>query len=287
MSRLIPICWLQLALFSLLALGLAARAGAEELAQRIVSVGGSVTEIVYALGQQHRLVARDTTSNAPAAARELPDIGYVRRLSPEGLLSVNPDLILAEDGAGPPEALALLHESRIPVITVPMGFDRAAVRAKIEAVAGALGVPEEGAALAADVDAEIAAAAQTDLGGKRVLFVLAMQGGRIMAGGRGTAADGVLALAGAENAAQGFEGYKLMTDEAVLTAAPEVLLLMKGRGDMGVTDAALFGHPAIAATPAGQAGAVVRMDGMLLLGFSVRTGQAVQHLAAALRGIGG
>ena len=287
MNRLTPFCWLQLALSALLALGLAVRAGAEEPAQRIVSVGGSVTEIVYALGQEHRLVARDTTSNAPAAALELPDVGYVRRLSPEGLLSVNPDLILAEDGAGPPEALEVLRDSRIPLITVPMGFDRAAVRAKIETVAGALGVSEQGAALATRVDDEIAAAAQTDPVGKRVLFVLAMQGGRIMAGGRDTAADGVLALAGAENAAQGFEGYKLMTDEAVLTAAPEVILLMAGRGDLAMTDAALFGHPAIAATPAGQAGAVVRMDGMLLLGFSVRTGQAVQHLAAALRGIGG
>ena len=287
MNRLTPFCWLQLALSALLALGLAVRAGAEEPAQRIVSVGGSVTEIVYALGQEHRLVARDTTSNAPAAALELPDVGYVRRLSPEGLLSVNPDLILADDGAGPPEALEVLRDSRIPLITVPMGFDRAAVRAKIETVAGALGVSEQGAALATRVDDEIAAAAQTDPVGKRVLFVLAMQGGRIMAGGRDTAADGVLALAGAENAAQGFEGYKLMTDEAVLTAAPEVILLMAGRGDLAMTDAALFGHPAIAATPAGQAGAVVRMDGMLLLGFSVRTGQAVQHLAAALRGIGG
>ena len=138
MNRLTPFCWLQLALSALLALGLAVRAGAEEPAQRIVSVGGSVTEIVYALGQEHRLVARDTTSNAPAAALELPDVGYVRRLSPEGLLSVNPDLILAEDGAGPPEALEVLRDSRIPLITVPMGFDRAAVRAKIETVAGAL-----------------------------------------------------------------------------------------------------------------------------------------------------
>ena len=76
-------------------------------AQRIVSVGGSVTEIVYALGQQDRLVARDSTSTYPEAAQKLPDVGYVRRLSPEGLLSVDPDLIIVEDGAGPPEAVAV------------------------------------------------------------------------------------------------------------------------------------------------------------------------------------
>lgn len=285
MTRLTPICWLQLALSALLVLTLAVRASADP-AERIVSVGGSVTEIVYALGQQHRLVARDTTSNFPAEALDLPDVGYVRRLSPEGLLSVNPDLILTEEGAGPPEALEVLSESRIPVVSIPMGFDRAAVSAKITAVAQALGVPEQGADLAARVDADIVAAEHGGLTGKSVLFVLAMQGGRILAGGQETAADGILAMAGASNAAGGFEGYKLMTDEAILTAAPDVILLMAGRGDMAVTDAALFAHPAIASTPAGQQQAVLRMDGMLLLGFSVRTGQALHELTTGLRDIG-
>lgn len=66
-------------------------------ATRIVSVGGSVTEIVYALDQQHRLIARDTTSVFPAEARQLPDIGYQRALAPEGVLSVAPDMTLLRD----------------------------------------------------------------------------------------------------------------------------------------------------------------------------------------------
>lgn len=286
MTRLSFLSWLQLILSLMLAVvlaGLLATGSRAEQADRIVSVGGSVTEIVYALGQQHRLVARDTTSNHPDAALGLPDVGYVRRLSPEGVLSVSPDMILAEEGAGPPETLDLLRETAVPVVTIPMGFDRTAVSAKIIAVAEALGLPDEGRALAASVDADIVAAAATDgLAGKRVLFILTMQGGRVLAGGANTAAQGILTLVGAENAARGFAGYKLLTDEAILTAAPDVILLMEATGDRVVSDDDLFGHPAIAATPAGQSRAVLRMDGMLLLGFSVRTGEALQSLASGL-----
>ena len=91
-------------------------------------------------GEDHRLVARDTTSNHPAEALELPDVGYIRRLSPEGLLSVNPDLIIAQEGAGPPEAVALLQEAAVPMIEIPEGHDTEAVVAKITAVAEAHGV---------------------------------------------------------------------------------------------------------------------------------------------------
>jgi iron complex transport system substrate-binding protein len=254
---------------------------------RIVSAGGSVTEIIYALGQQDRRVARDTTSNHPPQVHELPDVGYIRRLSPEGVLSVNPDMIIAEDGAGPPEALDVLNESAIPVVSIPMGFDRAAVEAKIIAVADALGVSEDGAALAAKVTGEIDAAT-ADLGGTspKVLFILTMQGGRIMAAGADTAADGIITLAGGTNASTGFEGYKPISDEAVLTAAPDIILVMDRGGARGMSNEDILANPALAVTTAGQAGHIIRMDGMLLLGFSVRTGEAVTKLAAAFQNTG-
>lgn len=255
-----------------------------EPAQRIVSAGGSITEIIYALGQEHRLVARDSTSNHPPKVSELPNVGYVRRLSAEGLLSVNPDLILAEEGAGPPETLEVLAETQIPLITVPMGHDRAAVLTKIEVVGDALDVPKEGAALAARVGGAIDEATNhLDLADKRVLFVLTMQGGQVLAAGQDTAAQGIIEMAGARNAVQGFDGYKPLGDEAIITSAPDIILMMEGGRSVSDTDEEVLSHPAIAATPAGQNQALIRMDGMLLLGFSVRTGEAVTELAAELR----
>lgn len=83
MKRASPLVKLQLSLCAILLITFAAQLRAEP-AQRIVSVGGSVTEIVYALGQQRRLVARDTTSNHPPDVSDLPDVGYVRRCRPRG-----------------------------------------------------------------------------------------------------------------------------------------------------------------------------------------------------------
>ncbi len=279
----------------LVQLGLAAVAGLclalpvrADTAQRIVAAGGSITEIIYALGQEDRLVARDTTSNYPEAARALPDVGYVRRLSAEGLLSMNPDLILAEDGAGPVQVLDVLRATSVPVVTVPMGFDRQAVAAKIQSVAAALDVPAEGDRLATQVLEEIdAAAANSPLTGKRVMFVLAHQGGRIMAAGQDNAADAMIRMAGAENAVTGFEGYKLLTDEAVLSANPDVILVMNSRPGMDLSDEALLSHPAVSHTVAAQNGAILHMDGMFLLGFSVRTGAAIGALAQGLQDVGG
>ena len=81
----------------LLATALAALAAAPALAApaRIVSLGGAVTEIVVALGAQEQLVARDSTSTFPPSVATLPDVGYVRALSPEGVLALGPELILA------------------------------------------------------------------------------------------------------------------------------------------------------------------------------------------------
>jgi len=280
MIRLSGVMIAALAALALLAAAVPLRS---EPAQRVVSVGGAVTEIVYALGEQGRLVARDTTSNYPPEALALPDVGYIRRLSPEGVLSVAPDLILSEEGAGPPETVELLRQADIPFAEVPDGFTRDAILAKIAAVGDALSVPGKAEALAAKVGAELdTAVSGVTPSGRKVLFILSMQGGRIMAGGTDTAADAIIRLAGAENAARDFTGYKPLTDEAVTQAQPDVILMMDREGDHAAANAQLFAHPALATTPAAARDAVVRMDGMLLLGFSIRTPRAVRALAGAL-----
>lgn len=250
--------------------------------ERVLSIGGSITEIVYALGEQDRLIARDTTSSFPAIVEELPDVGYMRALSPEGVLSVDPTLIIAEEGSGPLETIEVLDGANIPFITIPDGYDRAAVATKIQAVAQALGVPEKGADLAAEIDAQLAALDTNVDEPARVMFILSTQGGRIMASGTNTAADGIIALAGGTNAVSGFEGYKPLTDEAVTLAAPDVIVMMTRDDDHGSADEDLWAHPAISTTPAAQTQSVVRINGLLLLGFGPRTPEAAATLHSAL-----
>lgn len=268
-----------------LALALLISPAVAEQAQRVVTLGGSVTEIAVALGAQDRLVARDSTSTYPAEITALPDVGYIRALSPEGVLSVSPDLILAEADAGPPAAVDVLTAAGVPFTRMPGDPTPAGVAAKINAVAAALDLPSEGAALAAKVqtgltEAQARAAAVTDK--KRVLFVLSLQGGRVMAGGEGSSAEGIIALAGGINAATGFQGYKQMTDESVLAAAPDLILMMDREGDLAIGNADVMAHPTLSQTPAAQAGNILRMDGLLLLGFGPRTPQAAKALYDAL-----
>lgn len=256
---------------------------------RVASVGGSITEIVYALGEQATLVARDSTSVYPEAAFKLPDVGYMRALSPEGVLSVNPSGILALEGSGPKEALDVLKKASIPFISVPEGFTHKGIVEKVLVVGKALGADEKAETLAAEIDRQLSGAEaltkdipQTER--KRVLFILSMQGGKILASGSSTAADGIIALAGGVNAVEGFSGYKQLTDEAAIIAKPDIILMMDREGQLAIGDADLYAHPAIASTPAGQAKKVIRMDGAYLLGFGPRTAGAIRDLAVALYG---
>lgn len=256
-------------------------------AERVVVLGGSVAEIVAALGRTGSLVARDSTSTFPPEVSALPDVGYVRALSAEGVLSVAPDLILAEQGAGPPEAVAVLQAAGVDYVTVPENHTPAGVLDKIRVVAAALDEEDAGEALAQRVAEGLASAearAASVPQRKRVLFILSLTGGRVTAGGAETAAEGILELAGAINAAEGFSGYKQMTDEAVLAAAPDAILMMDREGDRSITDAQITAHPALSATPAVKTGDILRMDGLLMLGFGPRTPEAAAQLHAALYG---
>lgn len=253
---------------------------------RLVSVGGAVTEIVYALGAGDKLVARDQTSTYPEEASKLVDVGYMRRLSPEGVLSINPTGILLSEGSGPPETLEVLKKASVPMVIIPEDHTGEGVIAKIEAVGKALGLEDKAKVLAADVSRDLEAAQKisaNDNPRKRVLFVMSAAGGRITAAGTGTGANGIITLAGGVNAIDSYQGYKQLTDEAVEKAAPDLILIMDiGKDSVQKDD--LLKNPALVNSPAGRSGNVVRMDSLYLLGFGPRTGAASRELSEKLYG---
>lgn len=253
---------------------------------RIVSVGGSLTEIVYALGAENMLAGRDQTSIYPEAVKKLADVGYMRQLAPEGVLSVNPTGILLLEGSGPQDTLDVLKKASVPMIIVPETFTDESVVRKIEIVGKALGLEDKARTLAAEISSDIETAEKAAAGHnprKRVLFVLSAPGGRLMASGTGTAADGMIKLAGGENVVSEYHGYKQLTDEAVEKTAPDMILIMDTGAD-GMTPESLMKNPVIAATPAGRDGNIVSMEASYLLGFGPRTGAAIRDLSAKLYG---
>jgi iron complex transport system substrate-binding protein len=251
---------------------------------RVVSIGGAITEILYDLGLDGSVVAVDTTSTEPPRAlAEKPNVGYMRALSAEGLLSTGPTLILATEGAGPPEVIDVLSQSSVPLVLVDDETTPEAVADRIRFVAAVMGAPERGAALAAAVEAEFAALAQTRAAvtkPSRVLFVLTLRDGLPMVAGTDTAADSIIRLAGAVNAGAGFDGYKPMTEEAVVASAPDVVLMMRSAAHAAGDD--VLAQPAFRGTPAAAGGRLVTMDGQSLLSFGPRTPAVARALSAEL-----
>lgn len=253
--------------------------------ERVAVAGGDLTEIAYALGAGAALVGVDQTSVHPAEARALPQIGYVRRLSAEGVLSLAPSMLLAAHDAGPPVALEQIRAAGVAVAVAPKGETPESVPAKIAFVGGALGRPAEAAALAeayrGKLDTVLAkTAALTDR--PRVLFILTLRDGAPMVGGAGTSADAMIRAAGGVNAAAEIQGYKPMAQEAVLAAQPDAILMMAQHAERVGGVEAMLARPEIAPTPAGLGRRAIAMEGMLLLGFGPRTPDAIAELARRL-----
>jgi iron complex transport system substrate-binding protein len=252
---------------------------------RIVSIGGAITEILYALGLEQRVVAVDSTSlYPPQALRDKPSVGYMRALSPEGVLSLNPSLILATEGTGPKETVAVLKAAGVPMLLVPDPFTGEGIVEKIRVVATATGSERRGECLARPVAADLGALAglRAEIAQPlRAIFLLSFIGNRAQVAGRATAADGIINLAGARNAITEYEGYKPVNDEAIIAARPDFVLAMQ-RESNPLDAKTIFAHPGFALTPAAKRKAFVAMNGLYLLGFGPRTALAARDLAAAL-----
>jgi len=271
---------------SLLAAGLAlpwvrlALAGATpDSPARVVTAGSSVTELVYALGGGERLIAVDLSSVYPAEALALPKVGYYRDLPIEGVASMRPDLLIASDQAGPPATLQRLRDLGIPVLAVPDAPTLPALRERARLIAEALGVPEAARQLMARLEASLAELPPLPerAAWPKAVSIMA-HGNSVLAAGRGTTADAIMALAGVHNVMQAQQGYKPAAAESILAAAPDVIITteLSVRAQGGADR--LLALPALAITPAAREGRLVVMEDVLYLTFGPRLDEAVTRL---------
>jgi iron complex transport system substrate-binding protein len=252
---------------------------------RVISIGGSITEILYALRLQQQIIAVDTTSlYPPSALKEKPNVGYMRQLSAEGVLGLSPTLILAIEGSGPRETVDVLERAKVPFIVIPDRFSADGVIDKIRMISADVGAPKRGKCLADSVrrDMNALATRQKEIQQQaRVVFILSLANSHPVVAGRGTAADGIITLAGARNAFDDFEGYKPVNDEAIAAARPDAVLVMD-RGEHALSAETVFSEPGLALTPAAERKILISMDGLYLLGFGPRTVRAARDLALRL-----
>ncbi|RPH20429.1 hemin ABC transporter substrate-binding protein [Buttiauxella warmboldiae] len=245
--------------------------------ERVVAIGGDVTEIAFALGASDQLVARDSTSLHPAAATKLPDVGYMRQLNAEGMLAMRPTLVLASAQAKPSLALEQVASSRVRVITIPATNSLDGIDDKIDAVAQAMGKTAEGETLRQQLHAKLAAIPDKPLSVK-VLFIMSHGGMTAMAAGQETAADAAIQAAGLRNAMQGFKRYQPLSQEGVIASRPQlVLVTADGVKTLGGEEN-VWKLPGLAQTPAGKNRQLLVVDDMALLGFGLQTPDAILAL---------
>lgn len=253
---------------------------------RIVPLSGDVAEITWALGLGANIVGVDLSAVYPPELMELPQIGGVERnLNAEGILAVEPTVVIGKDAAGPPPVLEQVRGAGVPVviITEPQTIEAPVV--KINGVAAALGVPENGATLAAatqaEIDAAIALTAEVTERPTAIILYLQQGGVQLVAGG-GTVASAMLEAAGAIDASipAGIMGYQPVTAEALVAAAPEIIVTQAmGAAVIGGIEG-IKGIPGVAETPAAQNDRIYIYDDELLLGMTPRTGQQLAAMVA-------
>ena len=252
---------------------------------RITAAGGSITEIIYFLEQESRIIAVDVTSNYPKSAMNFPSIGYVRALSAEGVLSLDPTLIIGENDMGPPSVIDQINRTNVETRVLPEIHSASGIIQKIECVGQMIGMTKN------EIDFHnnklLKQVSQlenstSDAEGKKIIYILSMQSGSPLIAGSNTSGDGLISLAGGINPLSSFEGWKPVGTESIIQAEPDLIIISE-RGLKGFgTIEELSNHPALYLTPAAQNNNILALDGMASLGFGPRTIDTALQIAKIL-----
>jgi iron complex transport system substrate-binding protein len=248
---------------------------------RVVTIGGGVTEIVYALQRGDWLVGTDATSLYPEAAAKLPKVGHGHQVTAEGILSLKPNLLLTSKGSIKPELAQQLEQAGVKVVEVDDETTVIGTEQRINELGKVLNANDEAQKVVANLHDDLnklTTAQSSQQRHPKVLFIYARGGGTMLVFGKNTLADQMIAISGGVNAVQSFDGYKPLTAESLAEAQPDVILMTtRGLQSMGGVDG-LLKTPGISLTPAGKNQRVVTLDDSLLLAFGPRLGQAALEL---------
>jgi len=235
--------------------------------ERIISTDSFVTELVTALGQQERLVAIDVTSRQPPGVDTLPNIGYHRNLSAEGLLSLRPTLVIGSEHIGPPNVVKALAAANIPLIRLPSAQSIVQLESNINTLALELAQPNEGSELVQNLHAAQqkldALSLSLSFKKKRVAFLLSMSPDKLRLAGLGTSGQAFIQLLGATNVAN-FENYQNVSAESLLAMQADIILVA-GRSPSTAVESLLSAHPVIAFSAAAKSKAILSLDGSSLV----------------------
>lgn len=250
--------------------------------QKMVSLNGAISETLVALGAEANIVGVDVTSTYPESLKaKATDLGHVRSITAESILSLQPTVVFATSKDVNPTLNEQLKAANVSLVLIDQDYSVAGTKKLITDVATHL-KKENYQPILDNIDKQI----ETVKGFKikpKVLFIYARGAGNLMVAGKQTPLHSMIDLAGAENAAGALTDFKPLTPEALLTTNPDVIVMFdSGLQSLGGIEG-LLKVEGISATNAGKNKKIITMDGQLLSGFGPRLGEAVVELNNKLR----
>ncbi len=238
--------------------------------------GGSITEILFFLNESQNIVAVDTTSNFPKDAKNYPSIGYVRALSAEGVLSLNPTLIIGENDMGPKNVLEQLKKTNIELRVLDEENSIKGIEDKISCISNILGINknnnlEKNISFEKSISNLKVISKVNSKKNIKGLVILMMQGTSPVVAGKNTSGGDFLKMIGSENTMNSFEGWKPAGKEAILLSNPNFILITKRAIKNFSSLNSFLKESGIEMTKAAQTKNVYPLDGMSFLGFGPRT----------------
>ncbi|SDD37030.1 iron complex transport system substrate-binding protein [Mucilaginibacter pineti] len=252
---------------------------------KIVSLNGTVSEILAGLGLENNIIGTDVTSNYPESLKSKPKVGHNRNISAEGIIALQPDVVTGLSTEIKPELAAQLKAAGIKLVLFTQDFSADGTRKLIKDVSASFGGAPQAAAMIKKLDTDLAAVNKVSKSAAKpkVLFIYARGAGTMMVSGDNTPLNKIIQLAGGQNAVTGFNDYKPLTAEALVAANPDVILLFSSGMESLGGAAGLLNVQGINQTNAGKNKKFVTMEGELLTGFGPRLGQAVAQLSQKLK----
>jgi iron complex transport system substrate-binding protein len=251
---------------------------------RIVSLNGTVSEILVELGMENNIVGVDVASTYPASLADIPRVGHSRQIAAEGVLALGPDAVIATSRDVKPEVAEQIRNAGVQLYLFDHDYSIEGTKKMIRSMADSLGREQEAEAtlMRLEKDLEQAGPADQTAEKPKVLFIYARGTGTMMVAGKETPVDEMIKLAGGQNAVSDFSDFKPLTAEALVAANPDVILMFdSGLSSLGGVEQ-LLEVQGIAQTNAGKNKKIVEMDGQLLTGFSPRLGKAIRELSAKI-----
>lgn len=259
---------------------------------RIVCLSKHLTEMVFALGKGHDIVACDLSSTYPDSAKLLKTVGYHRALSPESIIAMEPDLVIHSNDIGPENVLPQITKAGLNIKVFGGANTIDSAKLLLQELGHFFGVEQKADSIIKKMDADIAKAA-TELKAMNLTdtpSVMIIHFGRannvyfVMSGRRGGGVgDKMIALAGGKTAVYDAKGARQISAEAVAEANPDIIIATDfGYDQMGSMDKFITGVPGVSLTNAAKNKRIVRFEEHDLVYFGPRTGENIIKLMKLL-----